>query len=270
MKNSIKTGSESYNSTKIFVSLSALAFFVLLKLGYKKECFQCLKERNDNNKTSTVIILLLLDIFETDYSYFNEEDLIKLLELLKGFILKSNEYTKDKKGILLDAILGNTYEIIKKEIKSVNIEINRDKEKVVEIVKYLNFDDKYNIFLSELDNSINTSNEIVTSGMISNFRSFIEDLLTDIAYKISSKLHEEIPKTENSVMGNIRKYLKIKLELSDADNQLINKYIKILHKEGEHSFIANLEYFRISKNIGIEIILLLLTKFEKLFGLQFL
>ena len=58
MKNLIKSGDESYMSTKIFVTLNALAFFVLLKLGYKKECFQCLKERNDNNKTSTIIIFL--------------------------------------------------------------------------------------------------------------------------------------------------------------------------------------------------------------------
>jgi len=78
-------------------------------------------------------------------------------------------------------------------------------------------------------------------------------------------LNEDIPDDAKlGHMGRIRKYLKIKLELSDADNQLINKYIEILHSEGGHSFTANIEYFRLARNIGIEIVLLLLKKYEAL------
>jgi len=67
-------------------------------------------------------------------------------------------------------------------------------------------------------------------------------------------------------MGRIRKYLKIKLELSDKDNSFINKYIDILHSKGGHSFVSNKNYFRLAKNIGIEIVLLILSKYKEKFA----
>jgi hypothetical protein len=101
--------------------------------------------------------------------------------------------------------------------------------------------------------------------MVGNMRSFIEELVTDLARKIAANSNEEIPKIKDmSAMGCNRNYLKIKLELSDNDNQLINKYIDVLHTEGGHSFISNVEYFRLAKNIGIEISLFLISKANNL------
>jgi hypothetical protein len=156
------------------------------------------------------------------------------------------------------------YEEVKKSILNVNIEINRDKEKLISIFSNNGFDQKYEKLLKEIDDYINTNSTIVTSGMIGNMRSFMEDLLTDLARKIAANNNEQIPEEEKSHMGNIRKYLKSKLELSDNDNHLINKYIDVLHSEGGHSFMANVEYFRLAKNIGIEIGLFLLSKTNNL------
>ena len=129
------------------------------------------------------------------------------------------------------------------------------------------FDEKYNVFLNELDNYLLSSSTAISSGMIGSFRSFMEDLLTDMANKIAESKNEEIPQIKDcKKMGNIRNYLQNKLELSSADNNLINKYIDVLHSEGGHSFTSNKEYFRLARNIGIEIVLLLLTKYDNLFN----
>ena len=255
-----------------YITSSALSFYTLLKLGFVDMCLSALANRSRLNdiikdRLSGKILKLLVDIFKEDYNYFNLKQLHRLLNIIK--ILEYNGDSLLNITHLTQIITDNAYNIIKKEIKGVNIEINRDKEAVVQKITYLNFDDKYNEFLNELDIYINTENALVSSGMIGNLRSFMENLLTDLAKKISNITNEEISKNKDCVqMGNIRTYLKIKLELSEKDNALINKYIDVLHAEGGHSFTSNIEYFRLSRNIGIEIVLLLLSKYENLYPVQ--
>jgi len=83
----------------------------------------------------------------------------------------------------LETIVNHGYEQIKKELEGTNIEINRDKKAVIDRINYLMFDKKYQVFLDELDNYLNTSSSIVSSGMVGNMRSFMEDILTDLAKK---------------------------------------------------------------------------------------
>ena len=90
------------------------------------------------------------------------------------------------------------------------------------------------------------------------------DLLKDIAERIAEKEREIIPKNKGKTeMANIRSYLKNKLELSEKDDEFIDSFINILHKEGGHSFMSEKEYFRLAGNIAIEISLFALTKFER-------
>ena len=100
--------------------------------------------------------------------------------------------------------------------------------------------------------------------MIGNLRIFMADIFKDIARRISTKLEEEIPKIPNRAeMGNIRVYLKGKINLSDNEDKFINSFIDILHTEGGHSFTSEKIYFRLARNIAIEIALLVLSKYEK-------
>lgn len=64
-------------------------------------------------------------------------------------------------------------------------------------------------------------------------------------------------------MGNIRAYLKNKFNLTDEENNFLNNFISILHGEGGHSFVSEKEYFRLARNIAIEISLFMLSKYEK-------
>lgn len=150
--------------------------------------------------------------------------------------------------------------ILKDEIKGINIEINRDKVSVINKINYLELDKKYEIFLNQLDDYINSNDEILLSGMISNFRSFWEQLLIDLGKKVCVKKSICFPDTGDSMISNSRKILREYLKLTDNDNSLISRYVDILHENGGHCFIANKEYFRLSKNIGIEILLMLLYK----------
>jgi hypothetical protein len=90
------------------------------------------------------------------------------------------------------------------------------------------------------------------------------DLLKDIANRIAEGEGFKIPHVEGrGEMGDVRSYLKSKLDFSDADDKFIDSFIDILHIEGGHSFMSEKEYFRLSRNIAIEIALFALSKYEK-------
>jgi len=251
-----------------FSSTGALIFFTLLQLGFKDDIIKHIKTRTDSCKglgsSNITLVHFLHDFLSTGKEYLDIELITSLLYFSQNQVNNySPTYAYLINSIQLDlANLG--YEEVKESILNVNIEINRDKEKLITIFSNNGFDKKYEKLLKEIDEYINTNSTIVTSGMIGNMRSFMEDLLTDLARKIAANNNEQIPEEEKSHMGNIRKYLKTKLELSDNDNHLINKYIDVLHSEGGHSFMANVEYFRLAKNIGIEIGLFLLSKTNNL------
>jgi len=252
-----------------FSSTGALIFFTLLQLGFKDKLIELIKTRIEHCKakewTNITLVHFLHDLLSTGRKYLDIEFISSLLYFLKNQI---NNYSSSY-DVLIDNVqldLANLgYEEVKESILNVNIEINRDKEKLITIFSNNGFDQKYEKLLKEIDEYINTNSAIVTSGMIGNMRSFMEDLVTDLARKIAANNNEQIPENKDmGHMGNMRNYLKNKLELSDNDNQLINKYIEILHSEGGHSFMANVEYFRLAKNIGIEIGLFLLSKANNL------
>ena len=102
--------------------------------------------------------------------------------------------------------------------------------------------------------------------MISNLRTFMGNLLKDVAGRIAQKESETIPTIQGcGEMGNIRGYLKIKLNLSAKDDKFIDSFVDILHSEGGHAFMSEKEYFRLARNIAIEISLFILSKYEKKF-----
>jgi hypothetical protein len=257
-----------------YYSSSSLAFYVLLQLGYITEAIQALSDRIhfyslETNRTSLCLASIISAIFQTDNKYFSLEHISNLINILESIPNKLTDYNCTIYQSTIETLATKGYEVVKSKIEGINIEINRDKKAIIDRIKYLQFDEKYAEFLTEIENYINTSSSIITSGMVSNMRSFMEGIIDDLAKRISSICNEEIPTEKDcSHMGNMRKYIKIKLELTDSDNQLINKYIDILHSEGGHSFTSNIEYFRLAKNIGIEITLLLLKKYESKYSKQ--
>ena len=245
------------------IGTSALSFFTLLKLGFVDKAIEAYQIRvwDDN---CLLLFMLLESIFKEEYNYFTIKQLNELTTNFPALETKS-KYTFEASNRILSYITDYGFEILKNEIKGVNIEINRDKDSVVNKISILGLDSSYEQFLNELDEYISTSSGIVASGMISNFRSFWEKIIIDIAIKISKKLGITIPKTTESQVGNARAFLKVQLELSDCDHSFASRFVEILNSEGGHAFTSNVAYFRLTRNIGIEILLLYLTKAENIY-----
>jgi len=254
----------------------ALSFYTLIKLGFTKEAIDALKMRKH---VSVTLVRFLRTMLKESYGYFTIEEFNDILVeisrygLAPSFASTPRSKFNVERGIARSRILEESYSILKKEIRGVNIEINQDRKSLSEKIGYLEFDPKYNDLLNDIDEFINKdTSAAVSAGMIGNLREFLGDLFTDTAKKIAGINGEEIPKYQDGSgkdlgsMGNIRRYLKIHLGLSDEDHKFINGFIDVLHSNGGHSFSSNKEYFRLARNIAIEIALLILSKYEKKFN----
>lgn len=177
-----------------------------------------------------------------------------------------DEWDSSEVGHKLNAhIISFRYEILNRQISKINVEINEDKKAVSEKMGRLGFNESYNELLDGIDSFIKADTEkFINAGMISNLRTFMADLLKDVANRIAEKEQEKIAAIAGrKEMGNIRGYLKKKLDLSENDDRFIDSFIDVLHAEGGHAFMSEKEYFRLARNIAIEITLFILSKYEK-------
>jgi hypothetical protein len=231
------------------IGVSHLCFFTLVELGYKDDALNSLEQR----PSFVQGISIFLNWFIDD-NYFDSKQL-KRISTFNAF--KDNLAIKDK-------ILQKRFNILKQQTRNINIEINQDKKQVSEKIKHFGLNANYNRLLDCIDSFLFTDiPEPVNAGMINNLRTFMADLTKDIAHKIAEHEKEKIPITKESEMGNIRNYLKRKLDLTDNEDKFIDSFVDILHSKGGHSFMSEKEYFRLSRNIGIEIALFILSKYGK-------
>lgn len=240
------------------VGISVLCFCVLIELGYINDAIESLRKRR---KSCEGIYSLLSQIIDKNYFDSSQlKDISKKVDSEKEDIFDTLTHQD-----LQSKIIQARFEILKSKIRKVNVEINQDKKSVAEKISLFGLSGNYNELLSCIDDFIFTdTSKVVNAGMISNLRTFMADLFKDIAKRIADSEHEVIPKIEGRAeMGNIRGYLKAKLELSDTDNKFIDSFVVVLHQEGGHSFMSEKEYFRLSRNIAIEIALFVLSKYEK-------
>ena len=263
---------------------SSLAFFFLLKIGRNEDLIDILEEKyNDAKKCRIglfhdIIIFLhfepsyfddsLLDTLKTipfgkNYDKFDYSDYSEFMESTKPHIEYDSSFhnIRDRFNEQIDKL---KYIRLKHEIFGISEELNLDKEKVIDTISKLGFPKEMNIFLTEIDTIPESSEwDSINSGMIGNLRFFYEELIRSIAERIKEKCGDEFPTDPNKGdMGNKRAYIKQHLELTAADDKLITSYVNILHKEGGHAFLSEKKYYRLTKNIGIEIAYFLLSKLE--------
>lgn len=266
-ENIIESGESDvmYLSPTICIGSYSVSFYTLLRLGFVDEAITSLEQRKEK---AWLIIIFFRSLFQEDYNYLNNSQLGSLLPIIDKNDIRGNSSLNDLREIkarVISFIVNNRFEILNKEIKGINIEINQDKKSVSEKIRALDFGEKYNEALDEIDKYLNTdTSNVLNSGMINILRVFMHDMVMDIAGNISSKKGEEIPKTAETPIGNSRNYIRQELKLSENEHKFINNFIGILHSEGGHAFTSNKEYFRLARNIAIEIILLLLSKYEQL------
>jgi hypothetical protein len=243
-------------SVKTYNGLSKLCFYTLLQLGFTDEALESFINRK---KRCYGLFTILLNIDLEDYFTIGQ------LTKLQAKVNQWNPENVVTKNLLLNNIQNSRLKRFDQKIKFRNVEINQDKKAVSEKIALLGFDKNYNILLAEIDDFLNDEkHQSINSGMISNLRAFMCDLTIDIAKKIADEKKEEIPKLPNhQEIGNARKYLKLNLALTDEDNKFIDSFVDILHNEGGHAFLSEKDYFRLARNIAIEISLFLLSRYEK-------
>ncbi len=245
-------------------SACLLFSYFLLKNNFKKEFLEALKDRK--KLYSDRIIYIFYNLIKLNEINFSENELIYLKSILPN-ITYGDSYEENYLSLLSKEVTNLRFNILDNNLKNINIEINQDKQQVIEKNKNLNFSPQYNLLLIEIDDYIGGNQVTPISAAIGNLRSYFQMKLEEMSKKIIAIDKDELPQAikNESKIGRIRRYLKQKLELSDEDNRFINSFIDILHHEGGHSFISEKEYFRLARNIAIEIDLLLLSKYERLY-----
>ena len=247
-----ETQEPSSSNILFYRGISPLCFYSLIELGYVNDALLSVQKRCFS-RTSYAINELIMIFLEKNI--FDSDQLREISKLLNTF------------GEAREKILKARLALFTRKFRKVNVEINQDKAAVSKKIKDLGLNGNYIGLLNSIDDFIKTDSIYMNAGAISDLRSFMADLLKDIANLIANKIDEEIPKNPGcQETGNIRKYLKNKLELSEWDENFIDSFVVMLHKEGGHTFWSEKEYFRLCKNIAIEIALLMLTKYERKYG----
>lgn len=246
--------------------VTAVIFFWLCKIWLTSDAIYFLCD-NDNNSIATVLEILYL-ILEADINYFSSDDLwiiqLKIKSLWDWFGVDFNVLKEE----IDDKITELRFKEIRQTIQSNNIEINNDKKQVIELLKNFWFEEKYNITLNKIDKFIANEdyNETVIPGwVIWIFREFFNDFYIDLATKIAKlNLEESIPthKDCKTLICYAVKYIQQEFELWEDDTKLLWSYLWITNWEGSHKLVSEKKYFRLTRNIWIEIALLMLSKFE--------
>lgn len=248
----------------------SLAFFTLCKLWYVDEAIKKLLI----SKYPISIILPIFNILSEWINYFNLHELSAILNVLKGINLeKESTYSplllnlKDILNELIDLIIDIRFDELKKKVNYTNIEINNDKKVVSEFLKEFWFDKKYNIILNKLDIYFQSeqNDEIVPWWVISILREFFKVFYIDLALKLAEiNWLNEVPSNPNSTtdIWHARKYIEQEFWLSSDEYKLIDSYKDITNNTWAHSLLSNKKYFRLTKNIWIEIALFMLSKLE--------
>ncbi len=245
----------SFNNDEI--NVSGLCFYTLTMTGNADKAVKALSERQFKlDRINTI----LLHIFESNNEYYSFEMLGEIIRSIDEYLAGNYKL----KARIMSLAIQKRFDMVGRIVNKVNVEINQDRAQVIEKLRYLQFDQSYSIYLNEIDQFLLSDSESLSAGMIASLRAFEENLFKEMAKKIQAKTGDKIPSNEKSEMGNIRKYLKEKLLLPDHEDKFISDFIKILHTEGGHGFLSSKEYFRLSKNIMIELALFLLSQSEKI------
>ena len=252
-------------------SVSRLCVETLIKIGEFYIVTDQLTELWLANKFNDIVPFLpaLNELLYWEPNLFGEEELEELEELLKD-ILKSSPTAYQARLLSpisgpLERIHNIQYQQLKMLLGDVtNIQINTDKNRVKQLVTKYQFDEKLSEALDKVDQYYfsKAHDEFEYSMAIAPLREFFQLLMEDIANKIFEITNEDIPTSEATAIANRRLYVKRHLHL-DEENQLLNKLIEMINHEGSHALISDKEYLRLTKNMSIELALLLLTKVGK-------
>ena len=254
---------------------SSISLALLIKIDYINEALSSLDEQLTKKITVPNTLIFIRELLRHEYNLFNDLQLenIKIMVSDKFqpiWTIVNGDYMDNIRIELKNTIISQIEHIrfnnLSKKLDGLNLEINIDKEKTFEKIKYFDFPEILIDALNKIDESYfnPSTDKFDISGNIKLLREFWNKLTDSIANNIKDKTKEEVPKPNpgESLIGNQRRYIKKHLKMSDPEDKLLDAIIDITNKQGGHALISDIESFRLSKNISIEIALLLLNKLK--------
>lgn len=215
---------------------------------YKSICriFYLLNTKNLDNINLESLRVILESLREVHFSYVHYDRISEIRALIRETITILDE----KKLQIVEKELGG--EFILEDVKMIQEKIG----------SY-----KLNPTLSKSLIKIKESSPIDENEYardIGYIRNFFQEIIEDIANKISIKYDEEIKKEEKGELKytSCKRYLKKKEIINEREVQLINALWGLLSKDGSHKLTSPKEKYRLIFNMVIETSFLLLSNSE--------
>jgi len=255
------------DSDKKFIDTSHLSFALLVKTGYIDEALDALivREKQFGVLGCFFCLKFLEKFIRYEYRLFNDDQLLKLKRAIEQFKSNALGDPQLKKETILRQINELRCLKLEKELEGVNLEINKDKEEVIAKLKFFKFPKKLALALNKIEEhfSQTAKDSFDYSMVIGKIREFLTLLYEVTAKRLQEITKIDIPKHPSTGSLDYKGYVIEHLGLKEGENWILKGLAKITNSEGSHELISEKKYLRLTKNICIEITLLILTKLEK-------
>ncbi len=279
-------------SNNYYSSLCYFAFSMLF-LFDKDKSLSMLKEYFVLNGSYSLTIHILNLILTYKYEYFTDADLETVKSLVNIVKSKIASYSgsraapefksmkekraffnydwfkqKDvlKKGLFprtLKRIHQIEYHRLGKFLEGINPELNSDKIALINRMDELGFPEDAKRCLDEIDKIyFGSPDKFECKSCMGFIRSFLEEIFRELVQGMS-KITTTPYESESDKFSNRKRYLLRVAFINDDEAEFYQRYYNLVSNEGIHSLTSKREYVRISRNVVIELGLLLLNRYNE-------
>lgn len=278
----------AYPSWNPFVSELPLVAELFVRHGEKQALFHSISEA----EVSPAMLILLLQLEDTiafDFDLFSEQELADLETTVDLFASRGRQHPRRQyighhtfpggQGISnLETLWRELDEVCKSVIQEcrkgqylylkglllegVNLEVNQDKDTVVDFLKTLAFSPTLVASLEEAEKlyqSAGSSFDLKNS--MGHLRSFIENLHIDAAKRVHAK--SGAVAAPPAKWGDATLLLRQQTILTQKEEEMVCAFYTLVSDKAIHPLIAEREYARLMRNIAIEYGLLFLSNLKK-------
>ena len=249
-----------------FADVSVLSFATLIKLGFINMAIDALIGKSDRYDISRPL-RFIFSFIHYEYPVLTPDNMKSIIRL-NDLAINTTNIGYRNSVIIINNIRKQInkirYDNLLKELEGINFQINQDRLKVIEKIRLFGFDESLAKFLDKAEAYYwdTSKDEFDWASGIGILREFSNVLVENVAENIRKKIKEGYPKERKTLIGNMRLYTKKHLDMKELD-KLFDALMDIINSKGSHKLISDREYYRLTKNMLIEIALIIFTKLEK-------
>ncbi|XOB46632.1 MAG: hypothetical protein ACKKMV_00395 [Candidatus Nealsonbacteria bacterium] len=241
-----------------YFDVAYLIFFVLHRVGETVKSIEQARRnlKGDADHGFSNMLAMLAKIVSHEHSYISRSLYQQIKETMQGETESSFR--------LFEKINSAELELLKKELADVNPEINKDREKVINLWEEKFGSKEIPSVIDEIEENFSGGDFTPTkfATCIDRVRVLLVDVLRNIAIGISQRKDDKKidHKTDEHTVFD---YLRSKKFLNDNEWQLVRALHGIASDKGAHTIVALKEYARIAKNMVYEIMLIVLSRHDQ-------